>query len=144
MRLLTAGLLVLGFIGVPAAGLAASPGIARHERVKIIGACWERDQLAPASAAGAAARTLKGSHLICFKRNARSAGVSFDMAELEGWDWEFPYKFAGRDIVVHGKSLGRLQAVEPKRMILVKDGETIEYRYVCRTKAEDIQCERLQ
>jgi hypothetical protein len=144
MRRPSAVLVILTCISVPSLGMAAQQGIARHDRVKIIGACWERDLIAPASAPGGAARSLKGSHLICFKRKGRSAGVSFDMAELEGWDWEFPYRFVGRDIVVHDRSLGRLQAVEPKRMILVKDGEAIEYRYVCRTKAEDIQCERLQ
>lgn len=129
---------------MPAIGMAAPPGIARHDRVKIIGACWERDLFAPTPGVGAAARTLRGSHLVCFKRNGWSAGVSFDMTELEGWDWTFRYKFAGRDIIVHDKSIGRLQAVEPKRMILTRDGETVEYRYVCRTKAEDIQCKRLQ
>jgi hypothetical protein len=144
MRLPRAMLVILIVVGMPAIVTAASPGITRHDRVKIIGACWERDLLVPVSAQGTAARTPRGSHLICFKRNGWSAGVSFDLAELEGWDWTFRYRFAGRDIVVHDRSIGRLQAVEPKRMILVRDGETIEYRYVCRTKAEDVQCERLR
>jgi hypothetical protein len=49
----------------------------------------------------------------------------------------------GNIIFINGKKLARVFGVDPHCVIVDFGDEQRTYRYVCRTKAESFQCERL-
>ena|SRR5215471_8232681 len=113
-------------------GTSAAPAYA-SDLALIANVCWEYKHFIETK--------LDASHLICFQRGAWATGVSFH--GHDGWDWSVRYKIVNRIIFLDGETWRSVLSVDQHRMILADGDEQRTYRYVCRTKAESIQCERL-
>jgi hypothetical protein len=107
----------------------------------IANACWEYKRFSERDVRGAVETKLVASQLICFQPRGWATGLSFH--GHDAWDWSYRFKIANHMIFLGGEEFGRVLNVGPHRMTVAHEGEPRTYRYVCRTKAESIQCERL-
>jgi hypothetical protein len=104
------------------------------ERALIANACWEYKHFSE--------RDMR-SVSICFQPGGLAAGESFH--GTDAWGWNSRYKIADHQIFLHGEVWGHILGVDWHRMIIGgQDDEPRTYRFVCRTTAESIQCERLR
>jgi hypothetical protein len=122
-------------------GTTAAPA-GKSERVLITNACWEYKHFRQMDVRGAIVTRLAQSQLICFQPGGLATGASFDVRD--GWDWAYRYKIANHAIYLAGEVWGHVLDVDRHRMLVggLADDPRI-YRYVCRTTAESIQCDRL-
>jgi hypothetical protein len=112
-------------------GTSAAPAGA-SDLALIANACWEYKRLDASHF----------SHLICFQRGAWATGFTFH--GHDGWGWSHRYKIVNRIIFLDGERWSSVLSVDQHRMIIDDGEEQRTYRYVCRTKAENVQCERLR
>jgi hypothetical protein len=122
-------------------GTSRAPAYA-SDLALIANACWEYNRFINRDIRGAIVTRLDFSHLICFQRRGWATGVTFHAGD--GWDWSHRYKIANRIIFLDGERWCSVLGVDQHRMNIADGDEQRTYRYVCRTKAEDIQCERLR
>jgi hypothetical protein len=114
-------------------GTSAAPAYA-SDLALIADACWEYKRFSETK--------LEASHLICFQRGGWATGISFH--GYDSWDWNVRYKIVNRFIFLDGERWSSILSVDQHRMIIANGDEQRTYRYVCRTKAENIECERLR
>jgi hypothetical protein len=122
-------------------GTSAAPACA-SDLALIVNACWEYKHFRERDIKGAIETKLAGSQLICFQPGGRAAGLTFHRDDA--WDWSYGYKIANHVIFLRDEVFGRVLSVDLHRMIIADGDEQRTYRYVCRTMAENIQCERLR
>jgi hypothetical protein len=83
------------------------------------------------------------SNLACFNRKGIVNGVTVDASEGEGWDWRNDYTLNKDEISFNGKAWGRIQQLDTQTMIIESEGKVFIYKFICRTKTQNVRCGRL-
>jgi len=123
--------------------IGITAALARESNLALIAnACWEHKRFRERDIHGGIETKLVGSQLICFQPGGRAAGLTFH--GHDAWDWSARYKIANQAIFLDGEVFAYVLSVDQHRMIVADGDEQRTYRYVCRTRAENIQCERLR
>jgi hypothetical protein len=115
-------------------GTSATPACA-SDLALIANACWEYKRFTIET-------KLDFSHLICFQRRGWATGFTFH--GHDSWDWSHRYKIVNRIIFLDGERWSSVLSVDQHRMIIDDGEEQRTYHYVCHTKAENVECERLR
>jgi hypothetical protein len=112
---------------------SSTPSDAKTSKLqKSLFGCWEYKNPDP---------KYMNSHLVCFSLKGRVAGVTFDAGD--GWDWQNNYSLKKDEISFDGKFWGRIQQIDGQKMEIESNWKILTYKFICRTKKQNIQCERL-
>jgi hypothetical protein len=120
----------------------SAPAAHASDRALVVNACWEYKLFRDPDIDGAIETKLAFSHLICFHPRGRVTGVTFHAHDA--CDWIHRYKMTNHATFFDDEVFGHVLSVDPHRMVVAVGDEQRTYRYVCRTTAENIQCDRLR
>lgn len=104
--------------------------------------CWENLRFANEVNNQKAQKLLIGSYMVCFRKDGRVTGVTFD--DGDGWEWSDSYHVDKDIIYFNSKIWGQVLNITAKNITAELNGKRMEFKFLCRTKQEDIQCERLE
>lgn len=120
---------IVAFVGE----IAATKSSDATELHRLLLGCWRHERHTK--------ERLVGSYLVCFRKDGRVTGVTFDAGD--GWDWAHRYRINENEIFFDGTSWGHVQTIAADKMIIDRKDTQIDFELVCRTKRQDIQCQRL-
>jgi hypothetical protein len=95
--------------------------------------CWQHERRTKEG--------LVGTYLVCFREDGRVTGVTID--DGDGWDWVHRYRIKENDIFFDHTFWGHVRTIAADKMIIDMKGGPTDLELVCRTKRQDIQCQRL-
>jgi hypothetical protein len=120
---------IVAFVGE----IAATKSSDAAELHRLLLGCWQHERHTK--------ERLVGRYLVCFRKDGRVTGVTIDAGD--GRDWAHHYRIKENEIFFDGTSWGHVQTIAADNMIIDRKDTQIDFELVCRTKRQDIQCERL-
>jgi len=120
---------IVAFVGE----ITAAKSSEAAELHRLLLGCWQHDRHTK--------EKLVGHYLVCFRKDGRVTGVTIDGGD--GWDWVHDYRIRENGIFFGGTSWGHVQTIAADKMIIDMKGTQIDFELLCRTKRQNIQCERL-
>jgi hypothetical protein len=96
--------------------------------------CWQHDRRTK--------EQLIGSYLVCFRKDGRVTGVTFDGGDA--WEWRHDYRIKRNWVFFGDTAWGHVQKIAAEKMIIEMNSTQMDFELLCRTKRENIQCERLK
>jgi hypothetical protein len=130
--------LFLAFVGE----ITAAKSVEANKLHRLLLGCWENKRYGDVDDSQRTEEKLIGFYLVCFRKDGRVTGVTFDAGD--GWDWSYHYRLKDSWVFVGGKTWGQVEKMAAKRMTVEMNGKPTDFEFLCRSKKEDIQCERLE
>jgi hypothetical protein len=129
---------VLAFVGE----ITAAKSSKAAELHSLLLGCWENKRFGDGLDSQRTKEKLIGSYLVCFRKDGRVTGVTFD--DDDAWDWSYDYRVKDSLVSFGGRAWGNVQKIAAKKMTIEMNGKLIDFEFLCRSKRKNIQCERLE
>jgi hypothetical protein len=125
--------LVLVFAGE----IAPAKSIETAKLHSLLFGCWENERFD-----GGPDNRLIGSYLVCFRKDGWATGLTFDAGDA--WEWSYDYRIEGNLIYFGETSWAQIKKIGEKAMAVEMKDKRMDFELVCRSKQENLQCERLE
>ena len=121
---------IIAFVGeITAAKLSEATEVHR-----LLLGCWQHDRRTK--------EKIIGSYLVCFRKDGHVTGLTFDADDA--WEWRHDYRIKENWVFFGGTAWGQVQKIAAGKMMIEMNGTQMDFELLCRTKRENIQCERLK
>jgi hypothetical protein len=104
--------------------------------------CWENKRFGNGLDNQRTEERLIGSYLVCFRKDGRVTGLTYDAGDA--WEWSYDYRLTDSWVFVAGRTWGQVEKIASKTMTVEMNGKPIDFEFLCRSKKENTQCERLE